>query len=103
MVPPDDAEIESVRQYAVGSLVIGTSSQAGLAGQLSALAVTGLGAEWLAEHPDRLAAVTADEVAQAALDFFAPSRFTGVVVGDAESLASKLAALGGFTVGEAAA
>jgi zinc protease len=103
MVPPDAGEIESVRQYAVGSLVIGTSSQAGLAGQLSALAVTGLGAEWLAEHPDRLAAVTADEVAQAALDFFAPSRFTGVVVGDAESLAPKLAALGGFTVGEAAA
>lgn len=103
LVPPDAGEIESVRQYAVGSLVIATSSQAGLAGQLSALAATGLGVEWLAAHPDRLAAVTADQVAQAALDFFAPARFTGVVVGDADSLAPKLAALGGFTVGEAGA
>lgn len=103
LVPPDGDEIESVRQYAVGSLVIATSSQAGLAGQLSALAASGLGVEWLAEHPNRLSAVTGDEIAQAALDFFAPARFTGVVVGDAESLAPKLAAIGGFTVGEAGA
>ncbi|GLY68240.1 M16 family metallopeptidase [Amycolatopsis taiwanensis] len=101
LVPPDADEIESVRQYAVGSLVIATSSQAGLAGQLSALTASGLGVEWLAAHPNRLAAVTAEEVAQAALDFFAPARFTGVVVGDAESLAPKLAAIGEFTVGEA--
>ncbi|HKS43783.1 MAG TPA: pitrilysin family protein [Amycolatopsis sp.] len=102
LVPPDGAEIASVRQYAVGSLVISTSSQAGLAGQLSALASNGLGVEWLARHPERLAAVTAEEIAQAALDFFAPTRFTGVVVGDAASLTSRLAALGGFTVGDAA-
>lgn len=100
LVPPSDEEIESVRQYAVGSLLTSTASQAGLASQLSALASNGLGADWLAEHPGRLQAVTADEVAAAALEFFAPTRFTGVVVGDAESLAPKLAALGGFTVGE---
>jgi hypothetical protein len=35
-----------------------------------------------------------------ALDFFAPKRFTGVVVGDAETLAPKLTALGDVTVGE---
>ncbi|MTD58102.1 M16 family metallopeptidase [Amycolatopsis pithecellobii] len=102
LVPPTEEEVESVRQYAVGSLLTSTASQAGLASQLSALAAAGLGAEWLAEHPARLQAVTVDEVAQAALDFFAPARFTGVVVGDAESLAPKLAALGGFTVGEPA-
>ncbi|WP_435156227.1 M16 family metallopeptidase [Amycolatopsis sacchari] len=102
LVPPTAEEVESVRQYAVGSLLTSTASQAGLASQLSALAASGLGAEWLAEHPARLAAVTVDEVAQAALDFFAPTRFTGVVVGDAESLAPRLAALGGFTVGEPA-
>lgn len=102
LVPPTEAEVESVRQYAVGSLLTSTASQAGLAGQLSALAASGLGAEWLAEHPARLMAVTVEEVAQAALDYFAPSRFTGVVVGDADSLAPRLAALGGFTVGEPA-
>jgi hypothetical protein len=34
-------------------------------------------------------------VAEAALEFFAPTAFTGVVVGGAEALADKLAALGG--------
>ncbi|MBK1788979.1 M16 family metallopeptidase [Prauserella cavernicola] len=98
LVPPTDADVESVRQYAIGSLLIGASSQAGLAAQLLGLAAVGLGAEWLSGHPARIAAVTTDEVAQAALDFFAPSRFTGVVVGDAETLAPQLRSLGGVTV-----
>ncbi len=100
LVPPTADEVESVRQYAIGSLVTSASSQAGLAAQLAALAATGLGAEWLAEHPARLAAVTAEDVANAALEFFAPQRFTGVVVGDADVLAPKLKALGDVTVGE---
>ncbi|UQS22731.1 insulinase family protein [Amycolatopsis thermalba] len=100
VVPPTAEEVESVRQYAVGSLLTATSSQAGLASQLAALTAAGLGTEWLAEHPERVAAVTVDEVAQAALDFFAPTRFTGVVVGDAETLAPQLTALGGVVVGE---
>ncbi|MER7117311.1 pitrilysin family protein [Saccharomonospora azurea] len=98
LVPPTDTEVDSVRQYAIGSLLIGASSQAGLATQLAALASVGLGVEWLAEHPQRLAAVTTDHVAEAALEFFAPHRFTGVVVGDAEVLAPKLTALGGVTM-----
>ncbi|TLW89706.1 insulinase family protein [Saccharomonospora piscinae] len=95
LVPPTDDEVDSVRQYAVGTLLIASSSQAGLASQLAALCAVGLGVDWLVEHPRRLAAVTTEDVAQAALDFFAPHRFTGVVVGDAELLAPKLTALGG--------
>ena len=78
--------------------MIASSSQTGLASQLSALAETGLGVEWLSEHPTRLAQVTTEQVAEAALEFFAPNRFTGVVVGDADALAPKLTALGGVTV-----
>jgi len=95
VVPPSEAEVEAARQYAIGSLLITTSSQAGLAGQLSALAQVGLGVDWLTGHPERLAAVTREDVARVALDFFAPARFTGVVVGDADSLAPQLNALGG--------
>ncbi|MGW4127676.1 M16 family metallopeptidase [Amycolatopsis japonica] len=102
LVPPTAEEVESVRQYAIGSLVTAASSQGGLAAQLSALAATGLGVEWLAGHPERLAAVTAEDVANAALEFFAPKRFTGIVVGDADVLAPKLTALGDVTVGEPA-
>ncbi|MDT8909354.1 pitrilysin family protein [Amycolatopsis sp. PS_44_ISF1] len=100
LVPPTAEEVESVRQYAIGSLLTSTSSQTGLAGQVMALAATGLSVEWLQEHPARVAAVTEEQVAQAALDFFAPKRFTGVVVGDAELLGPKLTALGDVTVGE---
>ncbi|QYN25272.1 pitrilysin family protein [Amycolatopsis sp. DSM 110486] len=99
LVPPTGEEVESVRQYAIGSLLTSTSSQSGLAGQLMALATTGLGVEWLQEHPARLAAVTGEQVAEVALEYFAPKRFTGVVVGDAELLAPKLTALGDVTVG----
>lgn len=95
LIPPTESEVESVRQYAIGSLLTATSSQSGLASQLSALAGLGLGADWLREHPGRLAAVTTEQVADVALEFFAPSAFTGVVVGDAEVLAKQLTAIGG--------
>jgi predicted Zn-dependent peptidase len=95
LVPPTESEVESVRQYAIGSLLTATSSQSGLASQLVALAGLGLDAEWLRAHPGRLAAVTAAEIADAALEFFAPTAFTGVVVGDADLLSPQLAAIGG--------
>jgi predicted Zn-dependent peptidase len=100
LVPPSEVEVSSVRQYAIGSLVTSASSQSGLASQLAALAASGLGMEWLSGHPARLAEVTTEQVAGAALEFFAPNRFTGVVVGDAQLLGPQLRALGGVTVEE---
>jgi zinc protease len=96
VVPPTAEEVETVRQYAIGSLLIATASQTGLASQLAALAPLGLGAEWLVEHPNRLKEVTADQITAAALEFFSPTRFTGVVVGDAAQLKT-LRSLGGVT------
>ena len=95
VTPPTEAEIDSAREYAIGSLIIATSSQRGLAGHLATLATLGLGLDWLLSHPGRLRGVTREQVAEAAAEFFAPSRFTGVVVGDATRLAGPLAALGG--------
>jgi zinc protease len=95
VVPPAESEVDNARQYAIGSLTIATSSQRGLAGHLSTLAILGLDLDWLRAHPGRLQAVTTGQVAEAAVEFFAPSRFTGVVVGDAERLANALSALGG--------
>lgn len=96
VVPPTPDELETVRQYAIGSLLIATASQTGLASQLAALAPLGLGTDWLVEHPNRLKAVTGEQVAEAALEFFSPTRFTGVIVGDAAQLRS-LQALGGVS------
>jgi predicted Zn-dependent peptidase len=98
VIPPSDSEVDNARQYAIGSLTIAMSSQSGLAGHLSALAGLGLDLDWLLGHPRRLEAVTTDQVGEAARDFLAPARFTGVVVGDADELAVPLRALGGVEV-----
>ncbi|MGB8994173.1 MAG: pitrilysin family protein [Pseudonocardiaceae bacterium] len=95
VIPPDQSEVDCARHYAIGSLTIATSSQRGLAGHLATLATLGLDLDWLLTQPGRLHAVTTGQVAEAAAEFFAPSRFTGVVVGDAKRLADPLAALGG--------
>lgn len=95
-VAPTEAEIESARNYAIGSLLISLDSQPGLAGMLTALAGVGLDAEWLRGHPARLETVTAEQVAQVAAELFTPTAFTGVVVGDAAVVAPSLRALGGI-------
>jgi zinc protease len=95
VTPPEESEVDNARQYAIGSLTISAASQRGLAGHLSTLAPLGLDLDWLLSHQSRLRAVTTGQVAETAAEFFAPSRFTGVVVGDAKRLADQLAALGG--------
>ncbi len=98
MVPPTESEVDVARSYAIGSLLTTTSSQSGLASFLVNLAGLGLNIDWLVAHPQRLQNVTPEQVAAAALEFFAPGNFTGVLVGDAEVLAPKLKALGGVAL-----
>ncbi len=93
-LPVTENELDSVRQYAIGTLALSTSTQAGVASTVAALSAFGLGLDWVLEHPKRLSAVTIDDVAVAAHEFFAPSRFTSVLVGDAAAIADPLAALG---------
>ncbi|MEV4318555.1 pitrilysin family protein [Actinocrispum sp. NPDC049592] len=92
--PPSETEVDTVRQYAIGQLLTATASQSGLASQLAALATQGLGVDWLVAHPVRLQEVTSAEIAEAALAFFAPERWTGVIVGDPAQL-PRLNVLGG--------
>jgi predicted Zn-dependent peptidase len=89
-LPVTVSELESVRQYAIGTMALSTSTQAGLASTLSALFGTGLDVDWLARHPARLSAVTVDEVAEAAAEFLAPSKLVGVAVGEASLIAEPL-------------
>jgi zinc protease len=93
-LPVTETELESVRQYAIGTLAMSTATQAGLASTLSALAAFDLGLDWIIGHPKRLLDTTVDEVSAAASRFFAPSGFTSVVVGDAEAVSGPLSALG---------
>ncbi|MCU1658645.1 MAG: insulinase family protein [Pseudonocardiales bacterium] len=96
-LPVTEAEVDAVRQYAIGTLALSTATQAGLASTLAALAAFDLGLDWIAEHPKRLGAVTVDEVSAAAMEFFAPARLVEVVVGDAATITEPLAVLGPVT------
>ena len=93
-VPPTPDEVDAARRYAVGSLLISLDSQGGYASTVATLAADGVPVQWLRDHPARLEAVTVDEVAAAAREFFAPSAFTGVIVGDADVVGAGLRALG---------
>jgi predicted Zn-dependent peptidase len=93
-LPVSEQEVESVKQYAIGSLALSTATQAGLASTLSALSAFGLGLDWISGHPARLLATSVEQISAAAARFFAPAGLTSVVVGDAEAIADPLAALG---------
>ncbi len=93
LLPVTDAELESVRQYSIGTLALSTATQAGLASTLSALVGLGLGPEWLAEHSARLAKTTVEEVSAAAAEFFQPTRFVSVIVGDEATIREPLTAI----------
>ena len=92
-LPVSETEVESVKQYAIGTLALSTATQAGLASTLSGLSAFGLGLEWIKEFPALLQATSVADVSAAAARFLSPSGFTSVIVGDAASITDPLAAL----------
>ncbi|GAA5183596.1 pitrilysin family protein [Rugosimonospora acidiphila] len=92
-LPPKEEELEQARQYALGTLQLGMSTQSGLAGLASTYAGYGLRLDYLAEHAARLAAATLDDVAAAATKYLAPTRGVTVVLGDADRVEGPLGAL----------
>ncbi len=93
-VAPKPEELEQARQYALGTLQLGMSTQAGLAGLASTYAGYGLRLDFLAEHAARLAKATQEDVAAAATRFLAPSGGVTVILGDAEKIEDSLTVLG---------
>ena len=86
-------ELDQGRRYAVGTLALGTASQAGLASTLSQLAGAGLGVEYLREYPKQLAAVTVEDALAAGSRYLAPNRLTTVLVGDVAEVEEPVRAL----------
>jgi predicted Zn-dependent peptidase len=91
--PPGKEELEQARQYALGSLLLGMSTQAGLAGLATTYAAYGLRLDFLIDHTARLAAATRDEVAAAAANYLAPAKAATVILGDASIVESSLSTL----------
>ncbi|BCB79847.1 pitrilysin family protein [Phytohabitans flavus] len=92
-LPPKEEELEQARQYALGTLQLGMSTQAGLATLASTYAGFGLRLNYLPEYAARLAATTLDEVAAAGAEYLAPAKTAVVVLGDAERVEASLRAL----------
>ncbi len=92
-VPPSADELEQARRYALGTLQLGMSTQAGLAGTASGYAGVGLRLDHLARYADDLASVGVDEVAAVAGRYLAPAAAVSVALGDAERIEPDLARL----------
>jgi zinc protease len=91
--PVSQGELDQARRYAIGTLALGTSSQAGLASTLSQLAGAGLGISWLRDYPRLLSAVTVDDALEAAARYLAPRGLTSVFVGDVGQVEAPLRTL----------
>jgi zinc protease len=91
--PVSQDELDQARRYAVGTLALGTSSQAGLASTISQLAGAGLGVEYLRDYPKQLAAVTVEDALAAGAAYLAPHRLTAVLVGDVSEVEAPLRTL----------
>jgi predicted Zn-dependent peptidase len=63
----------------------------------------GLPPGWLAEHQQALAEVTVEQVQETSRRYLAPAALTAAVVGDADTVASSLRALGPVTVSRSSA
>jgi len=93
-LPPSADEVEATAQYLVGSIALSTATQAGLADTLLDLLTDGQDVSWLREHPQRLAAVTPEQVHEASVALLGPGGLVTAVVGDADLVEGSLAALG---------
>lgn len=98
-LPVRTEELESARQYAIGSLALAISTQSGLADILGQVTASGLDVEWLQEQPRRLASVTVEQVMEQSRRFLAPAGMVTVVLGDAIAVEPSMRALGDVVKG----
>jgi predicted Zn-dependent peptidase len=90
---PTAPELTAIKNYRNGTFVMSTASRGGLIGQLSFINLQGLPADWLTTFPQRMYAVTPEQVTQAAKTHLDPARMSIVVVGDLATVRPQLEAL----------
>ena len=74
-------ELEKARNYYTGSFPLTYASTGGKMGQVRAMELHGFGMDWLDKFPDKVRAVTLDEVNRTARDHLTPSKYWMVVLG----------------------
>ena len=91
--PVSQAELDDARSFLAGVFPLGLQTTDGVATRLSTLVSFGLPDDYYDHHRERLLAVTADEVLDAARRRLWPDRAAIVVAGDAEKVRAPLEAL----------
>jgi len=74
-------ELEKAHNYYTGSFPLTYASTGGKLGQVRAMELYGLGMDWLDKFPDKVRAVTLDEVNRTARDHLSPGHYWMVVLG----------------------
>ncbi len=74
-------ELEKAHNYYTGSFPLTYASTYGKLGQVRTMELHGYGMDWLSTFPDKVSAVTLDDVNQAARDRLNPGRYWMVVLG----------------------
>lgn len=90
-VPMD--ELDAARNYLAGSFPLRLETAAQVAGQLASTLLLGLPVEDLTRYPERIRAVTGDDVQRVAREYLHPDRSAIVVVGDASAVLESLEAI----------
>ncbi len=78
---PTQQELDDAKTYLTGSYPLAFSSNAGIAGQLSAFQRAGMSVDYVAKRNALINAVTLDDVKRVAKTYFDPKRLTIVVAG----------------------
>ncbi len=92
--PPGEDEVRDRRDYMVGIFPLRFESTGGIASALEPVAVYGLPDDWWARYRERLEAVDAAAIRDAANLLVRPDELLVLVVGDAEEVSADLEATG---------
>jgi zinc protease len=90
-VPAD--ELDAARNYLAGSFPLRLETAGQVAGQLASTLLRGLPMDDLTRYPERIRAVTGEEVRRVAREYLHPDRSAIVVVGDASAVLESLEAI----------
>ncbi|MFO0335609.1 MAG: M16 family metallopeptidase [Pseudomonadota bacterium] len=91
--PPAAEELRRIQNLRAGNFVIGTSSAAGLAGQMQFLDFHDLPDDWLTNWVRNVYAVTPEQVSEVTRRHLDPAQMTLIVVGDAQKIGAELRSL----------
>ncbi len=88
--PPTPAELRGIQNYLAGTFVLRNSTRDGIAGQLAALDLYGLGEDYLRNYVQRVYAVTPADVQRMTQQYIDPAKLAIVVAGDKKVVADQL-------------